>query len=371
MTLRIASIALLALAAAAPRPEPIPFAKLTLDLGAAETCAFIDVNADHRLDILSGEFWYQSPGWTKHRFRDLEYVNGYIDAFSDLPLDVDGDGATDIVSAQWFGKKISWWRSPGRTRRAWIESPIETGFNVEFAFLVDLDNDGKARELLPQFGNKNAPLAWYEINAGQWLKHVAAPQSFGHGIGAGDVNGDRRADIITPEGWLEAPADPRSPDWKMHPDFKLGSTGFIFARDINQDGRNDIVTSMAHDYGFLWYEQGADGKWTRRVIDDTWSQVHAVTLVDWSGAGRWGWLAGKRYMAHDHDPGAREPLGLYWYESRVAAGKVEWVRHIVDYGTRAGGGMQIPVADLDGDGDLDFAAGGKSGLFLFLNQTRK
>ena len=39
--------------------------------------------------------------------------------------------------------------------------------------------------------------------------------------------------------------------------------------------------------------------------------------------------------------------------------------------TRAGGGMQIPVADLDGDGHLDFAVAGKSGLFLFENLTRK
>ncbi len=29
-----------------------------------------------------------------------------------------------------------------------------------------------------------------------------------------------------------------------------------------------------------------------------------------------------------------------------------------------------PAADLDGDGDLDFAAPGESGLFLFVNRSR-
>jgi FG-GAP repeat len=32
--------------------------------------------------------------------------------------------------------------------------------------------------------------------------------------------------------------------------------------------------------------------------------------------------------------------------------------------------MQIAVADLDGDGDLDLAMGGKTGLFLFENLSK-
>ena len=78
------------------------------------------------------------------------------------------------------------------------------------AFLVDLDNDGKAREVLPQFGSNNAPLAWYEYKSGKWIEHKVSDKSYGHGIGAGDVNGDGRTDILTPKGWLEAPADPRA-----------------------------------------------------------------------------------------------------------------------------------------------------------------
>jgi hypothetical protein len=32
--------------------------------------------------------------------------------------------------------------------------------------------------------------------------------------------------------------------------------------------------------------------------------------------------------------------------------------------------LMPPAADLDGDSDLDFAAPGKGGLFLFLNRSR-
>ncbi len=150
-------------------------------------------------------------------------------------------------------------------------------------------------------------------------------------------------------------------------------TGFIYVLDLNGDGRPDLVTTMAHDYGIFWMEHMADGKWVKHMIDDTWSQSHAMTIVDLRGDGHKGLLTGKRYMAHDHDPGVREPLGVYWYEPLKVDdpknGNVAWAKHVIDYSTRTGGGMQIPVADIDGDGHLDFAVGGKSGLYLFRNLT--
>jgi hypothetical protein len=36
-----------------------------------------------------------------------------------------------------------------------------------------------------------------------------------------------------------------------------------------------------------------------------------------------------------------------------------------------GGGMQIAVQDLDGDGDLDIVSGGKAGLFIAENLTKQ
>jgi hypothetical protein len=189
------------------------------------------------------------------------------------------------------------------------------------------------------------------------------------------VNGDGRADVLTPKGWFEAPTDPRSGDWKLHADFPadLPALGFMYVLDVNGDGRPDIVTSAAHDYGMLWLEQQAGGKWAKHLIDDSWSQAHAMTMIDINGDGRKDFVTGKRYMAHNgHDPGEREPLGLYWYEFVPGSkGSVEWARHTIEYSTRTGAGMQVAAADYDGDGDLDFAVGGKSGVFLFENLTKQ
>ena len=223
-------------ALAVTRSPDIPFKSQMIDNGASETAAVVDVNRDGRLDIVSGENWYAAPGWTKHKFRDLNYTNNYFDNFSDLPVDVDGDGYPDLVGVTWFAKKVAWWKNPGRgvsvsdskrlrpergakppsesergwgpasIDKRWPEASIHTGFNIEFAVLADMNNDGKAQEVVAQ--ENGTPQAWYEVRQGAWVTHVVSDKSYGHGIGAGDVNKDGRTDILTPRGWLEAPADP-------------------------------------------------------------------------------------------------------------------------------------------------------------------
>lgn len=384
------------------RPPDLPFRIHPIDPGASETAAIADVNRDGRLDIISGEHWYEGRTWIRHRFRDLGFSNQYVDNFSDLAIDVDADGYPDVVSVSWFAKKVAWWKNPGRAASAgggragglWREAPVHTGFNVEFAVLADIDNDGRANEVVAQ--ENGTGQAWYEVRDRAWIAHVVSDRTYGHGIGAGDVNGDARTDILTPRGWLEAPSDPRSGPWTFHPAWeavnppqtpsaaplkegappRVAELGFMHVLDVNGDGRNDVITAAGHDYGVYWFEQGSNGQWTRRTIDAAWSQGHASTVADLNRDGRPDFITGKRFMAHNgSDPGEKEPLGVYWYERLPASpapspGAVEWVRHIVDFGGRMGAGMQLPVADIDADGDLDLVCPGKSGLFFVENLAR-
>ena len=86
-----------------------------IDSGASETAAVADINRDGRLDIISGEDWYQAPAGRSIKFprgRLLRQLHRQLQP--DCPIDVDGDGYPDIVDVSWFAKKIAWWKNPGK-----------------------------------------------------------------------------------------------------------------------------------------------------------------------------------------------------------------------------------------------------------------
>ena len=65
------------------------------------------------MDIVSGENWFEAPSWKRHKFRDLDFFDGFLDDFTDLALDVNGDGWPDIISCYGHQRKMVWLENPG------------------------------------------------------------------------------------------------------------------------------------------------------------------------------------------------------------------------------------------------------------------
>lgn len=342
----------------------------------SEACGVADFNNDGKLDVVAGPFVYLAPDWKAFKFRELkgevdEQGKGYMWNFADLPLDVDGDGKTDVVSCDWFEKCLDWHRNMGLQGPMWPRTVIDVSENHETADIADLDGDGVVDEIIPNIGTS---VWWEAVNENgtvQWKRYVISEKRMNFGAGVGDLNGDGRPDFLRPDAWFEAPADPRNGTWIEHP-WKLGGaeegtsdhTPQILVIDVNGDGLNDVLTSSAHKYGIFWYEQQRQGdeiSWKRHVIDKSWTQAHSLTLGDINGDGTPDLVTGKRFMAHNGgDPGEFEPLGVYWYELRRTP-EVQWIKHVIVYNQGIGSGLNVPVVDLDGDGDLDIVVTGKWG----------
>ena len=79
------------------------------------SCAVFDVNHDGKMDIVCGGFWYEAPNWQRHFLRDVEVIGGRYDDYSNLPLDVNGDGWLDLVSANYRCRKLYWIEHPGKS----------------------------------------------------------------------------------------------------------------------------------------------------------------------------------------------------------------------------------------------------------------
>src|SRR5207248_6364013 len=89
-------------APAAKQVPPVTWKKTVLDkVFRSEGVAVADVNKDGKMDVLSGEAWYEAPDWKMHPIRKLgDYGNGdgpYSHSFVCAAEDFNGDGFMDLL----------------------------------------------------------------------------------------------------------------------------------------------------------------------------------------------------------------------------------------------------------------------------------
>jgi len=365
----------------------VSFSKRCLMVNPNEGCALGDINRDGKLDIVAGTHWYAAPDFIPRPLRDIpQTMTEFYATNGDHLLDVDGDGWLDVVAGGWMESEIYWYKNPGAKGLAkgwkWDKILLKDTINRNETFeLHDFDGDGVPELFVDCWDKKLPAVAWKFVKGADGKptiqRKVIGDQGCGHGYAFGDINGDGREDLLVEVGWYERPAgDPWAQPWKFHPELALPHPSCpCVITDLTGDKRADVIWGKAHDFGLFWWEQGspADGgtTWTEHEIDKSWSQVHVLVMADLDGDGRAELLAGKRVRGHaDKDPGALEPECLFYYTWNAAEKK--FTRHTIsDFGGGVGTGMQIRVADLNGDGRPDIVVAGKTGTWLLTNQGVK
>jgi len=363
------------------------------------TAAAADFNHDGVMDIVSGPYIYYGPDYTKRREITLAESTSPSTSFNEwwceYTADFNGDGWPDVVNITYGGANagVFLYVNPKGEGRRWDKYKVVSNVSSEIAVVANVDGTGPAVVYMgggfvsyakPDPANPTAP----------WVEHHVSAAGFGgaHGIGAGDVNGDGRIDILNMQGWWEQPPAGSNEPWKYHPQafgrFGHGIAGgaTMGVYDVNGDGKADVVTSLdAHGWGLAWYEQKRDAQGNisfveHMIMDDygtqkenaggvAFSELHAVNFADMNGDGIPDIVTGKRYWSHNADYLDPDPFGppvLYIYKTvrdPKAPGGARFVPELVD--NRSGVGSTILPVDLNKDGAMDILSGTKLGTSIF------
>ncbi|WP_339908207.1 VCBS repeat-containing protein [Symmachiella dynata] len=380
--------------------EEIRWKRIKLDdVFRSEGVAAGDINKDGLMDVAAGDVWYEAPDWTVRPFRkvgEYKFDGGYSESFSNEVIDVNGDGWLDIVIVGFPGKPFNWYENPqGDYDGHWKAHEIwHSGCNESPQFR-DLYGNGKPVLLVgsqPESQLGFLPLPASDNATEKWDFHAVGKPGdpgkngshmFYHGLGVGDVNNDGRNDVMIPHGWWEAPENREQLPWEFH-EWSLSVDGKgdslpaanMYAYDFDLDGDNDIVMSSPHAHGIWWFENvggNDDPQYKYHLIDDSYSQTHALELADVNDDGHLDLITGKRFYAHNgHDPGGKDPVVMYWYEvQRKPNTPPKFIPHEIKAGRDTGIGTQFTVKDFNGDGTLDIILGNKKGVNVLLQERGK
>jgi hypothetical protein len=321
-----------------------------------------DFNGDGFPDIAIGGangplVWYAYPTWKKR----LVAQGGYQTVEGEA-ADIDRDGDPDIVMGG-----IVWYENPGAktlsTAPSWTAHRVaqHRTHDVEVG---DLDGDGKLDIVTRDQSSFGKPAGnrfyiWKQQHPDAWSSRaVTCPH--GEGIVLSDIDRDQDLDVVIGGRWYENTGDVLKGPWPehvytrswKHPDAE------VQCRDLNQDGRLDIVLTPAElkgdMYRISWFAAPEDAKtpdWSEHIIEEVQETiVHALGVADMNADGRLDVVIAEMHQGADPDE-----VRVYLNQGSA----LTWKREILS----TTGSHDIVLADIGADGDIDIVGANHAGSF--------
>jgi len=343
---------------------PGAFASVPLVLGSpvARGAVFVaadDMDVDGDLDLVSANgsnnlavFFQGAPG----TFDSLPLVLGNsVSTFSPRAValgDLDGDGHSDLVSANAFGKDLAVFLQSAQG--SFADSPTVLGnsdsTDAPFALVTgDLDGDGDLDLASANAGETRSVTVFYQ-SAPRALEAAPLVLDFGSSldlisVAAGDLDGDGDLDLASngsggsPTIFFQGSTGTLEPDPLVLPPNRPDS---IAVGDIDGDGASDLVTADAH---------------TLRVYFQSSPRVFVLAPLVLDVPARPGFV-GVQDLDRDGDVDLASAnhgrsIALFF---QVSPGTFDAVPQVLGFSDFDLGARHLAAGDLDGDGDLDLVS---------------
>jgi len=365
--------------------------EIATDLTVGYATIIADVNGDGKPDIVVVDskrvVWYENPTW---KVRPIIMGKTKPDNVCITALDVDGDGALDLVlGSDWApfntkaGGTLQWLKRGKSLDDEWSIFPIGEEPTIHRVRTADLDGSGKRVIVhVPLMGRESTKEAnWMD---GRPVRVVAYPVPKDpikgpweplvlnedlhvcHNFFPFPVAKGQAEDIMVAsyEGLFQLHREDKK--WtatkvgagnQANPKSNRGASE-VKVGQLKGEQRYAATVEPWHGNEIVVYpfgSKGKDGLWERVMIDDHLRWGHGVWCADLDGDGDEELIIGVRDNPGKDDK-FTEKCGVRIYKS-LDASRTKWTRQIVDDGGVAV--EDLTVADLNADGKPDIVAVGR------------